>query len=146
MPRLPIPRIGGAKVAKLRHIAVAVPDPEKSARFYKQAFGMDEVGRTESELASGVYLSDGTICLALLRYKTDEAAGRDRGRGFVGVHHMGFWCDSLDNQSQEIEALGGTFFMDLPTDRTSLHFERKYRDPDGVIFDISENGWVGAAR
>ena len=31
-------------------------------------------------------------------------------------------------------------------EKESLHFERKYRDPDGVIFDISQNGWVGARK
>jgi catechol 2,3-dioxygenase-like lactoylglutathione lyase family enzyme len=133
-------------MAKLRHVAVAVPDPERSAAFYRDTFDMEIVGRTDSVLATGVYLSDGTICLALLNYKTDEAAGEDRGRDYVGVHHIGFWCDDLEEQAGEVESRGGTFHMDLPVDRSSLHFERKYRDPDGVIFDISENGWVGAAR
>lgn len=81
------------KVAKLRHIAITVPDPEVSARFYEVVFELAIVGRTDSELASGVYLSDGTICLALLCYKTDEAAGKDRGQGYVGAHHIGFWCE-----------------------------------------------------
>jgi len=45
---------------------------------------------TDSSLARGVYLSDGTMSLALLNYKTDEAAG-ERGREFVGLHHIGVW-------------------------------------------------------
>jgi methylmalonyl-CoA/ethylmalonyl-CoA epimerase len=133
-------------MAKLRHIAIAVPDPEKSASFYQDVFEMHVVGHTDSPLASGVYLSDGTVCLALLKYKTDQAAGEDKGRDYVGVHHMGFWCANLEEQAAAIESRGGTFHMDLPVARESLHFERKYRDPDGVIFDISENGWVGATR
>jgi methylmalonyl-CoA/ethylmalonyl-CoA epimerase len=133
-------------MAKLRHIAISVPDPDQSALFYQDVFDMKIVGRTDSDLATGIYLSDGTICLALLKYKTDEAAGKDRGRDYIGVHHMGFWCESLEEQAAAIESRGGTFHMDLPVDRGSLYFERKYRDPDGVIFDISENGWVGATR
>jgi methylmalonyl-CoA/ethylmalonyl-CoA epimerase len=131
-------------MAKLRHIAVAVPDPERTAAFYRDVFDLEVAGSTDSELAEGLYLSDGTICLALLRYKTDAAAGRVEGRKFVGLHHVGFWCTNLEEQSHRLEAHGGTFFMDLPEKRESLHFERKYQDPDGLILDISENGWIGA--
>lgn len=133
-------------MAKLRHLAIAVPDPNKAAEFYQRVFEMEIVGETESPLASGVYLSDGTVCLALLNYKTDEAAGLERGKDYVGVHHFGMWCDDLDAQSGAIEDNGGTFFMNLPVAKDSLHFEAKFRDPNGVVFDISHNGWVGATK
>jgi len=71
-------------MAKLRHLAITVPDPEKAAAFYMRAFGMERVGETDWANARGVYLTDGTINLALLHYKTQEAAG-ERGRDFVGV-------------------------------------------------------------
>jgi len=133
-------------MAKLRHIAMAVPDPEKSAAFYEKTFGMKRVGVTDSELATGIYMSDGTVCLALLSYKTDEAAGKERGKDYVGVHHLGFWVDDLDDAGESIESNGGTFFLDLPMEKESLYYEKKYRDPDGIIFDISHNGWVGAKK
>jgi hypothetical protein len=41
---------------------------------------------------------------------------------------------------------GGTFFKELPASKESLYYEMKYRDPNGVIFDISHNGWVGAKK
>jgi methylmalonyl-CoA/ethylmalonyl-CoA epimerase len=133
-------------MAKLRHIAIAVPDPEKAAKFYSKVFGLEIIEPTESPIASGVYLSDGTICLALLNYKTDAAAGLDRGKNWIGTHHFGFWVDDLDEQRKLIEANGGKFFMDLPHDKDSLYYEAKFRDPDGVIFDISQGGWVGAKK
>ena len=46
-------------MAKLRHIAISVPDPEKSAQFYEAAFGLARVGTGNSPLATSVYLSDG---------------------------------------------------------------------------------------
>ena len=70
-------------MARLRHIALAVEDPEKAAEFYIKAFGMSRVGETDWINAKGVYLSDGVINLALLKYKTEEAAGA-RGTGFSG--------------------------------------------------------------
>lgn len=133
-------------MAKLRHIAIAVPDPARAAAFYSDVFDLEIVGETESPLASGVYLSDGTVCLALLNYKTDEAAGLERGRDYVGVHHFGLWCDDLDEQTDTIKKHGGTFFMELPVDKDSLYFEAKFRDPDGIVFDVSHNGWVGATQ
>ncbi len=133
-------------MAKLRHIAMAVQDPVASAKFYQETFGLKMVGETESELATGLYLSDGVVCLALIRYKTDEAAGKERGKDYVGVHHIGFWVDSLEESGEAIEKNGGTFFLDLPMEEESLYYEKKYRDPNGVIFDISKNGWVGATK
>ena len=133
-------------MAKIRHLAIAVPDPEKAAEFYEKVFGLERVGHTESPLATGVYLSDGTFNLALLNYKTDAAAGEERGRQYVGTHHFGFIVDDLESARKEIEAHGGVFFLDLPEHKDTLYYEQKYRDPDGIIFDISQQGWVGTKR
>ena len=46
---------------------------------------------------------------------------------------------------KRIEAHGGSFFMDLPALKDTLYYEEKYRDPEGVIFDISGKGWVTEA-
>src|SRR4051794_13099392 len=110
-------------MAKLRHVALAVQDIEASAKFYSETFEMEIVGKTESPIASGLYLSDGTVCLALLNYKTDEAAGLERGKDYVGIHHFGFWCDDLDRQATTIKDNGGEYFMDLPLEKDSLYYE-----------------------
>ncbi len=132
-------------MAKLRHIALSVPDPQKSARFYCDAFGLEVVGQANSATATGVYLSDGTISLALLKYRSDAAAG-ERGRDFVGLHHMGFLCDDLAEQSRAVEKHGATLFQDVAPAKTTEYYEKKYRDPDGIIFDITHSGWKGAKR
>ena len=130
-------------MAKLRHIALSVPDPQKSAKFYSDAFGMEVVGQANSATATGVYLSDGTISLALLKYRSDAPAG-ERGRDFVGLHHMDFLCDDLAAQSRAVEENGATLFQDVPAGKTTEYYEKKYRDPDGIIFDITHSGWKGA--
>ena len=129
-------------MAQLRHIAISVPDPDKAATFYETVFGMTRVGTTDSPLATGVYLSDGVMNIALLAYKTDEMAGTDRGKDFVGLHHFGFKVDNAAETKQLIEESGGEFFMDLPELKDTLYYEEKFRDPNGLIFDISEHGWV----
>ncbi|GAA4337386.1 hypothetical protein GCM10023144_33050 [Pigmentiphaga soli] len=131
-------------MAKIRHIAMSVPDPQASAKFYCETFGMEIVGETDSPLAKGLYLSDGTISLALLKYKADEWAGMDKDA--TCINHIGFWVDDLEAQSQRIVEHGGTFFRELPLEKDSLYYEMKFRDPAGVIFDISHNGWVGAKK
>lgn len=131
-------------MAKLRHIAITVPDPEKAAAFYEKAFGLRRVGTTDWEGAHGVYLTDGVMNLALLRYRKDEFAGA-RGRDFVGVHHFGFIVDDVPATRAAIEAAGGRHWMGEPADGTGF-YEVKYHDPDGVAFDITANGWTGASK
>ncbi|MBC7780391.1 MAG: VOC family protein [Proteobacteria bacterium] len=131
---------------KLRHIALSVPDPWKAAEFYMQAFGMKKVGETDSTLARGVYLSDGVINMALLNYKTDEAAGEDRGRDFVGLHHLGFWVDDVEETRKRIEAAGGTYWMGEVASMSNIFYEVKFRDPHGMIIDTTAHGWGGASK
>jgi len=135
-------------MAKLRHIAMSVPDPWKAAEFYQRVFGMKKIGETDSILARGVYLSDGTVNMALLNYKTDEMAGH-RGKDFVGIHHLGFWVDDADQARQNIEAAGGKYWMgEVPRneENTNVFYEVKFHDPNGVVVDISANGWGGAVK
>ncbi len=131
---------------KIRHIALSVQDPEGTAKFYEEAFGLVRVGKTTSVLADGVYLSDGYLNIALLKYKTDEMAGMKGGAEFVGTHHFGFQVDDAAESKKRIEECGGKFFMDLPALKDTLYYEEKFRDPEGVIFDISQHGWVTEAK
>src|SRR6516162_8284523 len=55
---------------------------------------------------------------------------------------FGFQVDDLVETQKRIEANGGKFFFDLGEERHG-NFERKFKDPDGVIFDISKHGWQG---
>ncbi len=135
-------------MGKLRHIALSVPDPWKAAAFFQKAFGMKKVGETDSILARGVYLTDGTVNMALLNYKSDEMAGK-RGKDFVGIHHLGFWVDDVDQSRQNIEASGGSYWMgEVPrnSDNSNVFYEVKFHDPHGIVVDISANGWGGAQK
>jgi len=133
-------------MGKLRHIALSVPDPRKSADFYIKAFGMTKVGQNDSDLFEGVYLSDGVVNLALLRFKTDELAGEECGKDFVGLHHIGFWVDDAHASRTQVESAGAAYWMGEVPDQEQSFYEVKFRDPNGVIFDISANGWGGAVK
>ena len=63
---------------QIRHIALATNDPEKTAAFYKEAFGFKEIARTKNsddpkQVAYGVYLSDGPM---YARYLPEKLRGR----------------------------------------------------------------------
>lgn len=130
---------------KLRHIALNVPDPEITAEFYKRVFDMVEVGRTNSPLAEGIYLSDGSLNLAVLKFRTPEAAERGDGKGPVtGLHHFGFWVEDAEETKRRLLEAEATLFRERPESATTSFFEEKWVAPDGVQFDITEHGWAGA--
>ena len=129
-------------MAKLRHFAIVVNDIDKATEFYEKVFDLKRVGRDDYEWASGVYLSDGVVNLALLKYYGEKGSGLKNASTFVGAHHFGFVVEDLGAMQEKIEAAGGTFFFDLGKSKEDVNFERKFKDPDGIIFDISEKGWL----
>jgi catechol 2,3-dioxygenase-like lactoylglutathione lyase family enzyme len=129
---------------KLRHFAIVVKNKEKSAKFYEEAFGLKRVGSEDLGWSSAIYMSDGVVNLALLNFTGEKGSGREDMKNFVGAHHFGFIVDDIAETQQKVEAAGGTFFMDLGDNAEKENFERKFRDPDGIIIDISRKGWVGS--
>src|SRR5205823_824499 len=73
--------------AKLRHIAISVPELRPAAEFYKKTFGLEEVNYVETPYGDGLSLSDGVINLTLLKFHTDDAAGDLTERG----HEVRLW-------------------------------------------------------
>jgi predicted enzyme related to lactoylglutathione lyase len=130
-------------MAQLRHFALVVRDLESSAKFYESVFDLKRVGQETLDFAAAIYLSDGTINLALLNYFGKRGSGLDDAKAFVGAHHFGFQVDDIAETQKRIEAAGGKFYFDLGNDQEKENFERKFKDPDGIIFDISKKGWLG---
>ena len=134
-------------MARLRHFAVVVKDLDKAAAFYQHVFELERVGREDLEIGSAIYMSDGVINLALLNFKGakgSKASDLKEGSSFVGAHHFGFQVEDIAETQRRIESAGGQFFFDLGHDQEKENFERKFKDPDGIIFDISKKGWLGA--
>lgn len=129
-------------MARLRHIAVCVKDLEKAAKFYEDVFELKRVGREDIEIGSAIYMTDGVINLALLNFSGTKGHDLKDPKTAVGANHFGFQVDDIAETQRRIEAAGGTFFFDLGDARKG-NFERKFKDPDGVVFDISQHGWVG---
>jgi len=137
-------------MAKIKHIALSTQDPDATAKFYIDVFGMKQVGRIDSPGARGYYLSDGDLNLAILNFKSDAAAGVERGTGWSGIHHIGFQVESLEAITERLAAVGAPPRDDINqalgidgSHRRNANVEVKYTAPDGVTVDVSETGWVG---
>jgi catechol 2,3-dioxygenase-like lactoylglutathione lyase family enzyme len=133
-------------MAKIKHIAIRTPDPEKTAAFYKDVFGLKEVGQART----GYYLSDGHINLAILKSRDLETGESPRDvPGYAGIHHLGFMVDDVDEVCQKLDAAGAKPMTDRTDARHAAgsgprsYYEIKYRGPDNQEFDVTESGWIG---
>jgi methylmalonyl-CoA/ethylmalonyl-CoA epimerase len=122
-------------MAKLRHLAISVPDIETAAKFYCDTFGLERVGFAATPYGDGLSLTDGVVNLTLLHFHTDDAAGDERGKDFVGLHHFGFVVDDLDRASGAIERNGGTFHR-AHAGGGGVDFDNKLPDPNGHVLYI----------
>ena len=120
-------------MAKLRHLALSVKDLEASAKFYEDAFGMQRV--RQSKVA--IMLSDGVFSLALLHLRSNDNAPDERGPDYIGLHHMGFLVDDVPAASEAVEAAGGTYHGQIVNVGKGPESERKYRDPNGIVIDVT---------
>jgi lactoylglutathione lyase len=118
---------------RLRHIAIIVPDPETSAKFFEEAFGMTRAGKARR----GIYMTDGTMNVALLGKETPEEE--------IGLFHFGMWVDDLEDAEKKVIGAGGKYLAGRPTSANS-YYEAKYQDPLGIVFDLTHSGWKGAVK
>ncbi len=128
-------------MARLRHIALSVADLDTARKFFAEAFDMKEVGKA----ATGVYMSDGTVNIALLA-RGGRPLGHEGEAPFYGIDHFGIWVDDIAEARRKVEAAGAEHVMGEPTGNPDTFYEVKYRDPLGQIFDLTENGWRGAVK
>jgi catechol 2,3-dioxygenase-like lactoylglutathione lyase family enzyme len=129
-------------MARIKHIAIRTYDVEKTAGFYREAFGLTQVGVGQS----GVYLTDGYLNIAVLKLRPGVQGEALK----LGVDHVGFQVDDLESTVANIERLGGkSLTARSESDATGeaaaqSYFEIKCLGPDEQVIDVSSAGWVGA--
>ena len=126
-------------MAKIRHIAIQVPDLEKAAAFYESVFELKRVAKVEAPIGNAISLSDGVMNLTLLHFP-EGTKGSKGGPDWAGLHHFGFVVDDEKVTDEKIKKHGGEFFMQLPT-YPGVDAEKKYKDINGVVFDVAEHDW-----
>jgi lactoylglutathione lyase len=129
-------------MAQIKHIAIRTRDVEKTATFYKEAFGLQQIGIGQS----GVYLTDGRLNIAILNFRP----GMEGESMKLGVDHIGFQVDDVDAYVGRVRNLGGTSLAERnevtagDANKPQSYFEVKCVGPDDQVIDISSAGWVGA--
>ena len=125
---------------KLRHIAISVPDKERAAKFYEETFGFERV--SQSRVATR--LSDGVMNITLLQFETEEDAGDERGKDFVGsapLRHLG-GRHRHNEAGDRVERRQVSPRADQPRPCQCRVTSSATRN--GIVFDISTHGWDGA--
>jgi lactoylglutathione lyase len=129
-------------MARLRHIAISVRDPEAAANFFEKAFGMKRAGNA----MRGVYMTDGVMNVALLNFGDEPIAGFEDQKNVCGLIHFGMWVDSLEESDAKVRAAGGKYVTGRKETNPNVYYEVKYKTPEGIVFDLTESGWKGAAK
>jgi catechol 2,3-dioxygenase-like lactoylglutathione lyase family enzyme len=131
-------------MARVKHIAIRTHDIEKTAAFYKEAFGLEQVGAAQN----GIYLTDGYLNVAILTLRPAVEGETMK----LGLDHIGFSVDDVDATVTKIRDLGGKALdtrnevrQSKPSEPQS-YFEVKCVAPDDQVIDVSNAGWVGASK
>ena len=127
---------------RIKHIAIFTADPEKTANFYVDVFGLEMSGPAGR---GGFYLSDGDINLAILKARDVNA---DNPAGFqtpAGIDHFGFQVEDLEATQARLAEYGAEELPShAPPGGGEFYYECRYRGAGGQVVDVTENGWVGA--
>ena len=130
-------------MARIRHIAIVAEDPFVTAELFKKGFGLEEIGRGDSELAREVYLTDGYINVAIVCWKRTRENPDPYPEGY-GLNHFGLQVEDLEGAEARVREAGATPQPPPKVDLSKLggriFFEKKYQ-LSGVKFDLSSEGW-----
>ena len=126
-------------MAKIKHIAIQVPDLEKAAAFYEGVFELKRVAKVEAPIGNAISSSDGVMNLTLLHFPEGTKGGKG-GPDWAGLHHFGFVVEDESRPNKRSENHGGEFFMQLPK-YPGVDAEKKCKDINGIVFDVSEHDW-----
>ena len=109
-----------AMAARLRHLAISVPDVAAAEAFFEEAFGMTKAG----DAGRGVYMTDGVMNVALLHFGDDPVVGvteaGDGSEPFYGLYHFGMWVDDLTEAAEQVERAGAETLSTCHTPRRRL--------------------------
>ena len=106
-------------MARIKHIALSSEDPAKTAAFYQRVFGLQELHRRPADTgADGVWLSDGYIYFAILKFGNEDTG-----------HTKYFILMDLNSRSETSHWVGPTKTIEIELYRC-LRYELRVYDQD----------------
>jgi len=148
----------------LEHIGLTVSDLDRSVSFYTQVLGFQILRRTTTNayLHLDDQLLELTQCRVPVEVSPPETPHDCDGRLYceVGITHLGFRVDNLDDAVEKIEELGGRLItppyefepqIEYVAEHTDEKLKRAARpigrarwriamfaDPDGIVLELLE--------
>ena len=126
-------------VQRLNHAVLYVRDAERSARFYEEALGFRRLPVGALRGAAFMQAPGSTNDHDLGLFSIGDAAGASpAGRSSVGLYHLAWEVDTLD----ELERLAGVLSAMGALVGASDHGSTKSlyaKDPDGIEFEVA---WI----
>ena len=138
------------KVGEVQHIAVSVSDMEKALEFYRDLLGLEVMMDMELDGAPAIealldvkglkmrYVLFGGegAQLNLLEFRNPKGENMAKKmRAYdLGIHHIAFRVDDVEDAYNELSAKGVDFIC--PPQDTGLSKAVSMRGPDGVVIEL----------
>ena len=138
---------------RLTHLGICVQNLERSIGFYREGLGFREVGRlhvgddataqileVEGAKVELVYLERDGWRIELLHYESPgyEGSGERRAMNALGLTHLSFAVDDLDEATDAIQRHGGRILPDTRATFRSGNRGLFTLDPDGTRIELIE--------
>ncbi|MFT4303975.1 MAG: VOC family protein [Candidatus Woesearchaeota archaeon] len=125
---------------KIHHIAISVRDLEKSAFFYKNIFGFQEINRFTKPGwdGSAIILELNHLQLEIFQFQnsTDKKDNLSNLK-VIGLKHIGIEVDNVRQKYKELQNKG--IDIDEPKKGTTCAWYCFLRDPDGIPIELYES-------
>ena len=130
-------------MAKLRHVAFIVKDPDRLYDFYHHLFGVEKVRHGPT---GAIHVIDGLFNLAFLKQNisdspvvnTHRADGEEIDQ-IPGINHYGFLVDNVEQALRRLDVS----LQRGETPQNGRPAEMRFIDPWGNKVDLSARGFLG---
>ena len=130
-------------MAKLRHVAFIVKDPDRLYDFYHHLFGVEKVRHGPT---GAIHVIDGLFNLAFLKQNisdspvvnTHRADGEEVDQ-IQGINHYGFLVDNVEQALRRLDVS----LQRGETPQNGRPAEMRFIDPWGNKVDLSARGFLG---
>ena len=125
-----------AKITKINHVAIAVPEVDAALTFWRDAMGLavDHIEDVPSQKATVVFIPVGESEVELVRPTSDDTGVAkflaERGGG---MHHLCFEVDDIDGMLTQLKEKGVRLINETPLDLPGRRMAFVHRKSTGGV-------------